>query len=267
MDGEGSDGSSPATRLPSGLLTFSARLPRHNGAGKIARKHQALLGDPNDLNSYSNKLRSRRDVRLRALIARIAKEKGSVDILDVGGALEYWQRVGLEFLREQKAQVTLLNLPIWAISPITGAEDIFKVEVGDGCDLSQYADNSFDLTHSNSVVEHVITWANMKAFAAETRRVGRYYYVQTPNYWFPIDPHFYHAPFFHWMPTPLRAFLLTHFHVAYSGKVGTLDEAYQILDEHRLIDRTRFRQLFPDSKMEFEPFMLLPKSMVGVREP
>jgi hypothetical protein len=248
-------------------LTFSPCLPKDNGERPTPGKYRALLGDPNDLNSYSNRLRARRDVRLRELIARIAKEKGSIRILDVGGALEYWQRVGLEFLREQKAEVTLLNLPEWAISPITGAEDVFKVEVGDGCDLSQYADNSFDLTHSNSVVEHVITWSNMKAFAAETRRVGRYYYVQTPYYWFPIDPHFYRAPFFHWMPTPLRAFLLTHFHVAYAGRLGTLDKAYQVLDEHKLIDKTRFRQLFPDSQLDFERFFLLPKSMIGVRAP
>lgn len=225
-----------------------------------------MLGDPNDLNSFSNRLRARRDVRLRAVIAAIAARKGSVTILDVGGALEYWRRVGLDFLRQNKVRVTLLNLPEWSISPVEEVADIFSVEVGDGCDLRQYADGAFDLTHSNSVVEHVVTWANMKAFAAETRRVGRAYYVQTPYYWFPIDPHFYRAPFFHWMPTPLRAWLLTHFGVAYSGKVDTLDRAYTLLDEHRLLDRTRFRQLFPDSSLAFERFMLLPKSMVGIRE-
>lgn len=225
-----------------------------------------MLGDPNDLNSFSNKLRARRDVRLRALIEAIAAGREQTTILDIGGAIEYWHRVGVEFLRKHNVRVTLLNLAVWPDARLTGVEDVFTVEVGNGCNLEHYADGSFDLTHSNSVVEHLITWENAKAFAKEVRRVGRSYYQQTPNYWFPIDPHFYRVPMFHWLAMPLQAWLLTHFHVAYIGPMKTLDDAYQLLDETKLLDKTKFRYLFPDAEHTTERFALLPKSMIAIRQ-
>jgi hypothetical protein len=35
--------------------------------------------------------------------------------------------------------------------------------------------------------------------ARETVQVGRSYYLQTPNFWFPLEPH-YGVPFIHWLP-------------------------------------------------------------------
>src|SRR3546814_5246029 len=58
--------------------------------------------------------------------------------------------------------------------------DLFYFAVGNACDLHQVPDRSFDIAHSNSVIEHVITWDNMKNFARETRRVAAWHYVQTP---------------------------------------------------------------------------------------
>ena len=37
----------------------------------------------------------------------------------------------------------------------------------------------------------------MRAFAAETKRLADNYYIQTPYFWFPIDPHYYRIPLFH----------------------------------------------------------------------
>ena len=57
--------------------------------------------------------------------------------------------------------------------------------VADGCHLP-FADDAFDMAFSNSVIEHV---PDHEAFSRELARVGRSYYVQTPNKWFPIEPH------------------------------------------------------------------------------
>jgi hypothetical protein len=105
----------------------------------------------------------------------------------------------------------------------------------------------------------------MVSFASETRRVGKAYYVQTPYYWFPVDPHFYKVPFFHWMVPPLRAWFLTHANVAHGGKVATLEHAYDIIESAQLLDLARFRTLFPDSQVQLERFAGLPKSIVGIR--
>jgi SAM-dependent methyltransferase len=65
-----------------------------------------------------------------------------------------------------------------------------------------FADGEFDLVYSSSVVEHVVP-ERRAAFAAELRRVGRGWYVQTPAYSFPIEPHSL-LPFAHWLPPRLR---------------------------------------------------------------
>jgi SAM-dependent methyltransferase len=65
-----------------------------------------------------------------------------------------------------------------------------------------FDDGAFDLAYSSSVVEHVAP-ADRPAFAAELRRVGRGWFVQTPAYSFPIEPHAL-LPFAHWLPVSLR---------------------------------------------------------------
>jgi len=65
-----------------------------------------------------------------------------------------------------------------------------------------YADGEFDLVYASSVIEHV-PGARRAAFAAETRRVGRGLYVQTPAYSFPVEPHSL-LPFAHWLPAAVR---------------------------------------------------------------
>jgi SAM-dependent methyltransferase len=65
-----------------------------------------------------------------------------------------------------------------------------------------FADNDFDLVYCSSVIEHVLP-ARRAAFAAELGRVGRGFYVQTPAYSFPIEPHAL-LPFAQWLPVALR---------------------------------------------------------------
>ena len=65
-----------------------------------------------------------------------------------------------------------------------------------------FADAEFDLVYCSSVIEHVPP-AQRAAFAAEARRVGRAWFVQTPARSFPIEPHAL-LPFAHWLPARLR---------------------------------------------------------------
>ncbi len=65
-----------------------------------------------------------------------------------------------------------------------------------------FADGEFDLAYCSSVIEHIAP-ADRAAFAAELRRVARGWYVQTPAFSFPIEPHAL-LPFAHWLPTALR---------------------------------------------------------------
>jgi SAM-dependent methyltransferase len=65
-----------------------------------------------------------------------------------------------------------------------------------------FDDDEFDLVYSSSVIEHVAP-ADRATFAAEIRRVGRGWFVQTPAWSFPIEPHAL-LPAAHWLPVALR---------------------------------------------------------------
>ncbi len=65
-----------------------------------------------------------------------------------------------------------------------------------------FADDEFDLSYCSSVIEHIPP-PRRAAFAAEIRRVGRGWFVQTPAYSFPLEPHSL-LPFAHWLPPRAR---------------------------------------------------------------
>ncbi|HYM54810.1 MAG TPA: class I SAM-dependent methyltransferase, partial [Solirubrobacteraceae bacterium] len=65
-----------------------------------------------------------------------------------------------------------------------------------------FAEDEFDLVYCSSVIEHVPP-PRRAAFAAEIRRVGRGWFVQTPAFSFPIEPHSL-LPAAHWLPPWLR---------------------------------------------------------------
>jgi hypothetical protein len=126
------------------------------------------------------------------------------------------------------------------------------------------SDNSFDLVHSNSVVEHVGDWARMKAFAKEVRRLAPRYFVQTPNFWFPIEPHFM-CPFFHWLPEPTRVRLLLRAGLGHYRRAGSVDSAVTAVQGARLLNRRMMASLFPDAAIVTERVALLPKSLMAIR--
>ena len=221
------------------------------------------LADSSDPNSLASKMRERRGVALKALIVDIAKARGKVEILDMGGTVDYWRRLGLNFLAEVGASVTVVNLAEGELEPVSPSP-LITCAVGDACHLAQFEDGQFDLTHSNSVIEHVGTWTNMKAFAGEARRLAPRYYIQTPYFWFPVDPHYYKMPLFHWFPRPIRASMLRNLPIAHAGRIAGVDRSFQTVDDARLLDLAQFKFLFPGADITLERFVGLPKSMIAI---
>lgn len=133
-----------------------------------------------------NYFRTRRALRIGKLVSLEGR------ILDIGGTREFWEK----WMPRGKRKVVLLNLRV----PQSADFDQSKYEhvAGDGCKLP-FADKSFDLCFSNSVIEHVGNFERQKAFAEEARRVGIHYCVQTPNRGFLFEPHLL-TPFIHWLP-------------------------------------------------------------------
>ena len=172
-------------------------------------------------------------------------------ILDVGGTDDNWAYI------EQKPRLTIVNLEKMAAD-----RDNIQFTAGDARALS-YQDKSFEIAYSNSVIEHVGTWEDQVRFAAEIRRVGQRYYVQTPYKWFPIEPHFV-APFIHYLPKSIQR------HLTWAGawywtvkpdRKGI--DSY--IDEIQLLDIKQMKTLFPDAEILRERFCGMTKSLIAVR--
>jgi hypothetical protein len=229
----------------------------------LVRNFAVRLADYENPGSLGSWLRRRRLGPLLRLLLRIHARHGAVNVLDVGGTREYWSILPESAWTDFRLHVSVLNLPGMA----RGQDDArFTFLEGDGCDLSAIAAKSFHLAHSNSVIEHVGEWPHMAAFASEIRRVAASYYVQTPYFWSPFEPHFM-FPFFHWLPIPLRARLLMSMDLGQYNRRTDRGEAVRMVEEVRLVDGWMMRALFPDARLRLERVLLVPKSVIAIGEP
>lgn len=106
--------------------------------------------------------------------------------------------------------------------------------VFDGCALP-FPDQSFDVVYSNAVLEHLPGWEAQRRFADEVRRVGRAWFVTTPNYWFPLEVH-YRLPLVQFLPQRWQERL-----VRLAGKTP--------YPELNLLSARKLQQLFPESRI------------------
>jgi hypothetical protein len=214
-----------------------------------------------DRNSLEFQFRARRFAKVRALIEAALAERGEARILDLGGTETYWL-IGEDFIRQnrEKLQIFLVNLEL---EP-TRDGALFKALAGDAADPDIFPGEQFDVVHSNSVVEHVGDWNRMVHFAANTRRLGKRYYVQTPNYWFPYEPHF-RFPGFQYLPEGVRTAMIRRFALGFFNRVESEEEAREIIAHHQLVSTRQMRQLFPDAEITHEKVFGLNKSIIAVR--
>lgn len=209
------------------------------------------LADPKAKGSLSNRLRARRFRLFESLVEPLEKP---VRILDVGGTPAFWAHRG--WADRDDARITVVNL-----EPEVSAHDNIETRQGDARDLSEYADDSFDVVLSNSVIEHLFTLDAQRAMADEVRRVGRAYWVQTPNFWFPVEPHFL-TPAWHWLPASVRVALLRRWRFGHRGPYPEREQAQRQVDEVRLMSRRELSELFPDATIVPERFAGLVKSWI-----
>lgn len=211
-----------------------------------------------ELGGVASQFRRRRARLIEKMILRAHDEKGCCWILDVGGETDYWKVIDRASLERRGVHIVCLNR-----KPLESGDDLIDTVVGDACNLP-FDDKSFDIVHSNSVIEHVGDWPRVRSFAQETRRVGKRYYVQTPNFWFPVEPH-YSALFVHWLPEPVRAQMLMNSDRGFFPKAEDVSSAIEQVQSARLLDRRMFRYLFPDAVLLDEKLLGLTKSLIAAR--
>ncbi|MHB0968273.1 MAG: methyltransferase domain-containing protein [Thermoanaerobaculia bacterium] len=176
-------------------------------------------------------------------------------ILDVGGTEEFWAQ--MDFVGRPGVEITLLNINAPA------RPGAFAALTGDGRKMDFLSENAFDIVFSNSVIEHVGSWDDQQAMAAEIARVGRRYFVQTPNRGFPIEPHFL-VPGFQFLPRSVQRGLVRRFALGWYPAIPDAAEADRFLDTFRLLTGREFRALFPGATIHRERFLGLTKSFIAV---
>ena len=216
----------------------------------------ALLraADVEDPNSLSQKLRSRRFERFARMADALPRP---LSILDIGGTTEFWEHRG--WADRPDVRITLVNL----FQDQQRHENIVP-RVGDATDLSEFDDGEFGLVFSNSVIEHLFTLRQQEAMASEVRRLAPAHWIQTPNFWFPMEPHFL-VPGWQYLPERLRVEILARRSVGQAGHTPDRAKAEEIIREVRLMRRVELERMFPDSNLYGERFGGLVKSWVAIR--
>lgn len=178
-------------------------------------------------------------------------------ILDVGGTPEFWIQVPI------KSTIIILNLHI--LPDAEKYSNRFELIVGDGCKLDFVSNQEFDIVFSNSVIEHVGSREKQMEFAREILRVGKGYWVQTPAWVFPIEPHLM-GLFIHWFPRAWQKHLVRHFTLWGLVTKPSQARVEEVLDGIRLINYREFRDFFPDSTIIVERWMSLPKAYIAYKK-
>lgn len=196
-----------------------------------------------------------REKRFRFFLSQLNKISAGqpIRILDIGGTELFWER--MNFTNYPNVHVTLLNLE----KEPTKLSNFTSIK-GDACNLDSIKDKEFDIVFSNSVIEHLFNFENQQKMANEVIRTGKYFYIQTPNRYFPIEPHWM-FPFFQFLPFGIRVLLTQHFNLGNYNKIPDRRTAIQQVNEVKLLTKKQMKRLFPGGKLYLEKFLGLNKSI------
>jgi SAM-dependent methyltransferase len=149
-------------------------------------------------------------------------------------------------------EIVAVDLEPYEAGWLTGAN--VDVRYADATRLP-FRDREFPLAFSSSVLEH-IPRERQAAFAAEIHRVADRYFVQTPNRFFPLEPH-YQLPFFQLLPRRAQRWLVASFALGWHER-GEWEEI-------TLLSAAGLARLFPEAEIHRERVLGLTKSLMAVR--
>jgi hypothetical protein len=197
--------------------------------------------------SFSEKARDRRWKRFAQTFPDLAE----MHVLDVGGDARSWRLSGL-----RPGHVTLVN-----IAAQTVEEDWMTAVVGDACEGGLPA---ADVVFSNSVIEHVGGHWRRQRFAEGIRGAADRYWVQTPNRYFPVEPHFL-VPALQHLPRAMQAQIVKRWPIGHYAVVKDADTALLRLLDIELLSRAEMVFYFPDAAIIRERIGPFTKSLTAVR--
>lgn len=176
-------------------------------------------------------------------------------VLDLGGVPEFWTVAPV-----RPRAVTTVN-----IADASSSADWIEHRVADACSVDDVLGRGdrYDLVVSNSLLEHVGGYERRCRLAEVVHRAAGMHWVQTPNRYFPLEPHWL-APGWQFLPVPARAAVLRRWSISHDRPADRAEAVHTVLSTE-LVSRAEMRLTFPDSEIWAERVVGLPKSLVAVR--
>jgi SAM-dependent methyltransferase len=209
-----------------------------------------------------------RNRRARLFLDRL-QPTATDEIIDLGGGKGGY----LAGILPYRGNVTIADIDPAVLKIATDAYG-FNTVCLDGSAIFPIANQEYDVVFCSSVIEHITgpreeifdmldsrqfaasARAAQANFAAEIRRIGRRYFVQTPYKYFPVEPHSFLPFFIVWLPRRWQIKLLGFFGRHWIKSVQA---------DFRLLTVKDMRELFPDAEIVLERYCGLVKSIVAIR--
>ena len=171
-------------------------------------------------------------------------------VLDIGASGAVFLHYTFEDVYPHPQRITAGGCDLGEVLSARHYYPLPSYAVFDGCYLP-FPDKSFDLVFSNAVIEHIP--GRQRQFADEVTRVGKSWFVTTPNYWYPFETH-YHLPFIQFLPRPLQR--------EYNRLLGTHIPKGQVQDL-ALLSAGQLQRLFPTSHIARVRVTIWPETLAA----
>jgi len=169
-------------------------------------------------------------------------------LLDAGGG----EGTGFREIWNYFNKVVVIDLDRCTMKKVRRELPKIEVIVGDVCNIP-LKDKSVDFVFSNAVIEH-IDKGKRYLFAKEIKRVSRKgYFITTPNYWFPFEPH-YMCPFWQYFPERFKKIFKRYFRIGHFKK-----GLYKRID---LLTKSELASLFPEGSIYGLKITFMPETLI-----
>jgi hypothetical protein len=214
-------------------------------SSSLSAKARDLLVLPSG-SSFAAQARRERFLLLAGRFERL----DDMEVVDLGGTPEFWREAPV-----RPRHVTCVN-----IACQSGNASWVDVVEADVCDIRSIG--RFDLVFSNSTIEHLGGHARRLQFAETVRSLAPHYWVQTPNRYFPLEPHFV-FPFMQLLPTRARAAVAANWPLSNVTTASPSDAVEKVL-EIELLTVKELGHYFPGASILRERVLGLTKSFIAV---
>ncbi len=150
----------------------------------------------------------------------------------------------------------------------------YKTHLIDATKPLPFKNNHFDIIFCNSLIEHttgdkkkILNMSNkefkkyastfQRQLAQEIRRVGKFYFVQTPYKYFPIESHTWLPILFIFLPRSVQIRVIIYLNRYWPKKT---------YPDWNLLTITQMQDLFPDAHIILEKSFGLVKSIIAVKK-